>query len=236
MSTWLDHRCPDVWLGNTAGCFWRKSAFESADWVISSALPSVGRWGIIQCVGLNRTQAEKGKRRRCLLFLPSCLSPALQLELTPISPLVLRPLDLDWNYTHISPRTPAWRCQVMGQIPMSQFFAINLYKYASLACMLSHYSHVWLFATAWTVAHQAPLSMGFSRQEYWSGLPRPPPGDLPNPGVEPKSPVSPALAGRFFIHWATRETHASLTGSVSLEHPRLIQELSYIAGVILKQL
>ena len=182
MSTWLDHRCPDVWLGNTAGCFWRKLAFDSADRVSSSALPSVGRWGIIQCVGLNRTQAEKGKRRRCLLFLPACLSPALQLELTPISPLVLRPLDLDWNYTHISPRTPAWRCQVMGQIPKSQFFTINLYKYAFLACMLSHYSHVWLFATAWIVAHQAALSMGFSRQEYWSGLPRPPPGDLPTQG------------------------------------------------------
>ena len=45
------------------------------------------------------------------------------------------------------------------------------------------FSHVGLFATPWTVAHQAPLSMGFSRQEYWSGLPCPPPGDLPNPGL-----------------------------------------------------
>ena len=48
--------------------------------------------------------------------------------------------------------------------------------------------------TLWTVAHQAPLSMGFSRQEYWSGLPSPPPGDLPNPGIEPVSLMSPALA------------------------------------------
>ena len=48
------------------------------------------------------------------------------------------------------------------------------------------------------VAHQASLSMGFSRQEYWSGLPCPPPGDLPDPGNEPISPASPALAGRFF--------------------------------------
>ena len=47
----------------------------------------------------------------------------------------------------------------------------------------------------WTVAHQAPLSMGFSRQECWSGLPFPPPGDLPNPGMELKSLMSPALAG-----------------------------------------
>ena len=53
-------------------------------------------------------------------------------------------------------------------------------------------------ATPWTVAHQAPLSMGFSRQEYWSGLPCPTPGDLADPGIEPTSPASPALAGRFF--------------------------------------
>ena len=51
-------------------------------------------------------------------------------------------------------------------------------------------SHVRLFATPWTVAHQAPLSMGFSRQEYWSGLPFPSPGDLPDPGIEPRSPAS----------------------------------------------
>ena len=57
------------------------------------------------------------------------------------------------------------------------------------ACVLSHFSHVQLFVTPWTVAHQAPLSMGFSRQEYWSGLPCPPPGDLPNPGIEPGSPT-----------------------------------------------
>ena len=50
-------------------------------------------------------------------------------------------------------------------------------------------SRVQLFATPWTVAHQAPQSMGFSRQEYWSGLPFPSPGDLPNQGIEPRSPV-----------------------------------------------
>ena len=52
-----------------------------------------------------------------------------------------------------------------------------------------------LFATLWTIAHQAPLSMGFARQEYWSGSPFPPPGDLPNPGIKR---ASPALAGEFF--------------------------------------
>ena len=54
------------------------------------------------------------------------------------------------------------------------------------------------FVTLWTVALQALLSMGFSRQEYWSGLPCPPPGDRPGPGTESTSLVSPALSGRFF--------------------------------------
>ena len=61
--------------------------------------------------------------------------------------------------------------------------------------MISCFRHVQLFVTLWTIASQAPLSMGFSRQEYWSGLPCPPPGDLPDPGIEP---ASPALAGGFF--------------------------------------
>ena len=56
-------------------------------------------------------------------------------------------------------------------------------------------SCVWLFVTSWTVAHQVPRSKGFPRQEHWSGLPFPAPGDLPDPGIEP---TSPALTGRFF--------------------------------------
>ena len=77
-------------------------------------------------------------------------------------------------------------------------------------CMLggsnfSHFSRVWLCATLWTVAHQAPLCMGFSRQEYWGGLPCPPPGDLPNPGIESVSLMSPGLAGGFFITSAPRK-------------------------------
>ena len=59
-------------------------------------------------------------------------------------------------------------------------------------------SHVQLFAALWTVACQAPLSMEFSKQEYWSGLPSPLPEDLVDPGMEPASLVSPALAGRYF--------------------------------------
>ena len=56
-------------------------------------------------------------------------------------------------------------------------------------------SHVWLFSTLWTVVHQIPLSMGFFSQEYWNGLPFPPPGGLPDRGIETASPVSPALQG-----------------------------------------
>ena len=59
-------------------------------------------------------------------------------------------------------------------------------------------SPVQLFATTWTLAHQASLSMGFFRQEYWSELPFPLLGDLPDPGIKPSPPLSPALAGGFF--------------------------------------
>ena len=70
-------------------------------------------------------------------------------------------------------------------------------------CMLSHFSHIQLFATLWTTACQAPLSLGFSRQEYRSGLSCPPPGDLPDPGTESACHTSPALAGWFFTISAT---------------------------------
>ena len=72
--------------------------------------------------------------------------------------------------------------------------------------MLSHFSRVWLFATLWTVACQAPLSMGFSRQEYWTGLSCPPSGDLPNPGIKPASLTSVALAGEFFTTSASERS------------------------------
>ena len=68
-----------------------------------------------------------------------------------------------------------------------------------IVCMLSHFSHVQLFVTPLTIAHQGPLSMGFSRQKYWSGLPFPDPGALPDPGIEPTSLTSPSSAGGSFI-------------------------------------
>ena len=75
----------------------------------------------------------------------------------------------------------------------------------------AHVSRVWLFATPWTVASQGPPSMGFSRQEYWSGLPLPSPGDLPHPGIEPWSPT--------FRQTPYRPSHQ---GSPSTHHTSLI--------------
>ena len=66
--------------------------------------------------------------------------------------------------------------------------------YKCIACaVLTCFSHIWFFLTPWTITHQAPLSLGFSRQEYWSGLPCPPPRDLPHPGIEATPPMSLAL-------------------------------------------
>ena len=70
------------------------------------------------------------------------------------------------------------------------------------ACMLSRFSRVQLFETLWTVAPQVPLSIRFSRQEYWSGSPCPPPGDLPDPGIKTESPASTASAGVVLHHWS----------------------------------
>ena len=75
----------------------------------------------------------------------------------------------------------------------------KLRKAVLFACVLSH---VWVLSTPWTRAYQAPLSMRFSRQECWSGLPCPTLRDLLNPGMEPESSASPALAGEVFYHWA----------------------------------
>ena len=77
-----------------------------------------------------------------------------------------------------------------------RFFTISTTQ--EVHAMLRRFSSVRLFVTPWMVAHQVPLSMGISRQQHWSGLPCPPPGDLLDPGIEPASLMSTALAGRFF--------------------------------------
>ena len=80
--------------------------------------------------------------------------------------------------------------------------------------------HVELFGTFWTVARQVPLSMGLSWQECWSGLPFPPPGDLPDPGNEPKSLVSPALPGGFFTTEPPGNPRSPLTIIIlAFQHP-----------------
>ena len=87
--------------------------------------------------------------------------------------------------------------------------------------MLSHFTHVWLFASLWTEALQAPLSVGFSRQKWWSGLPCPPLGDLPDPGIKPASLTSPTLAGGFFTTSATWEAHQIFLCCVTQSCPTL---------------
>ena len=76
---------------------------------------------------------------------------------------------------------------------------------------LSHFGYACLFVTPWTVAHQVPLSMAFFRQEYWSGLPCPPPGDLPDPGIKPTFLHVSCIVGGFFTTRATWEAlHLSI--------------------------
>ena len=84
-------------------------------------------------------------------------------------------------------------------------FLRKLHNVFHSLCMLSRFSHILLFATLRIVAHQAPRSMGFARQEHWSGLPYPSPGNPPDSEIEPVSLISLALAGGFFTTSATWE-------------------------------
>ena len=80
------------------------------------------------------------------------------------------------------------------------------------------HNQVQLFVILWTVAHQAPLSMGFSRQEYWSGLPFPPPGHFPDPGIQSWALEFPALAGGFFTTSATWDRESEVVQSCPTLH------------------
>ena len=104
----------------------------------------------------------------------------------------------------------------------------------------SCFSHVQHCATPWTAACQAPLSMGFSRQEYWGRVPCPPPGDLPNPGIKPKSLMSPALAGRFFTTSTTWKANKEVYLLVKNEQKKkkkhkivfgILENLENISGI-----
>ena len=114
------------------------------------------------------------------------------------------------NTTALSNQNAHDMCSEYFSMSSEHFFQKMFRSLRHCAWMLSHFSHVQLFATPWTVAHPAPLFMRFSKQEYWSGLSCPPSGDLPNPGIKSASLVSPALSGRFFTtlppgkpHWDT---------------------------------
>ena len=99
--------------------------------------------------------------------------------------------------------------------------------YAALPPVPSHFSRVQLCATPWIVACQAPLPMGFSRQEDWSRLPCPPPGDLPDPGIELVSLMSPALARGFFTPGVTWEApHRVLTKMLRTQTPGCVAQPS----------
>ena len=131
-------------------------------------------------------------------------------------------LELGWLCRNIA----CWGFLPLPSISLtSHWIGLSLRRYYDLGKGCSfHPRTVWfcvvltrvrLCATPWTVARQSALSMGFSRQEYWSGLPCPPPGDLPNPRTEPMSLASPALAGRFFT---TSGTWEALGAGVSSAH------------------
>ena len=107
-----------------------------------------------------------------------------------------------------------WSILILG-ICLS--FCVLSYTMCSV-CMLSH---VRLFATPWIIARRIPLSVGFSRQEYWSRLPSPPPEDLPDSGIEPASSVSSSLAGGFFTTEPPENTLHTISGTYSLKNTRL---------------
>ena len=110
------------------------------------------------------------------------------------SPWGLKELDMTEQFTH-----------TQNRILESEGIIESVFRVR--ACMLSLFSCVWLFAALWTIACQVPLSKGFSQQEYWSGLPCSSLRDLPSPGIESVSFMSPVLAGRFSTTSATWEAH-----------------------------
>ena len=114
-------------------------------------------------------------------FLLQCMKASSESEVAQSCPTLSDPMD----------------CSSPGS-PVHGIFQARVLEWGTIAFSTQLLSHVQLSATTQIVAHQAPLSMGLTRQEYWNGLPFPSPRYLPNPGTKPTSPVSPVLAGRFF--------------------------------------
>ena len=111
-----------------------------------------------------------------------------------------------WAFIESQSRRPVAPMWMISSIQMPAKAGIHHESHCACCC----FSLAWLCATLWTVACQAPLSMGFSRQEYWSGLPCPPLVNLPDPGIEPMSLTTPAMAVRFFTTSTTWEAHNKL--------------------------
>ena len=141
-------------------------------------------------------------------------------------------LSAEMSIVQACENVQAWQsCGSMPQCPQESLAESRMPKNMVCgggACVLSC---VRLFAIPWTVAHQAPLSMGYSRQEHWSGLSFPPPGDLPDPGIKPTSLMSPALASGFlfyfiFYHcdtWKPAKEHDAIQMCPPYRQPHLME-------------
>ena len=132
---------------------------------------------------------------RTLEWVAISFSNAWKWKVTVKSPSCVRLLAIPWTVAHLH---EDWRLLHPGDFPG---------KSTGVGCqcllrryMLSCFKHCWHFVTPWTTAHQVPLSMGFSRQEYWSGLPFPSPGDLPDPGIKPMVSYVSCIGRRVLYH------------------------------------
>ena len=130
-----------------------------------------------------------------------------------------------------SPLCPCKSFDDEKHYPHSKWFFLSFFSFKWIVYFIpvpNCFSHVWLCATLWTVACQAPLSMGFCRQEYWNGLPCPPPGDRPDPRIEPMSLMSPALVGGFFTTTSTWEALVSWSAQVNILFHKMVQRHQWI--------
>ena len=140
------------------------------------------------------------KRSKCMLIMKSKRKRTLSLIF----------FHSFWNYLLLyifQVKVEEYCITILRLVTITNIWPQVKYKYTVLIQGIMHYSSIsvcvshwvmsdWLFVTPWSVAHQAPLSMGFFKQEYWSGFPCPPSEEIPNPGIEPETLTSPALAGR----------------------------------------
>ena len=156
-------------------------------------------------------------------YSPSGISPNTTFQLFQALrvTLISQQFFMPSSFIMSSPYPASWKCSSVislgdhlhpWRLNSNTTLSTKLVLPSWCACTLSCFSRVWLFVTLWTVAHQAPLSLQFSRQEYWSGLTCPSLGDLLNPGIKPASLESSALASRFFTTSKIWEAHIYSVG------------------------